>query len=177
MGELYAGSFENGKYFTIAEGVLWGAFIGMNSYAGWQEDRYKSYAESFGSVDNSGKDEDFYANISLYIDLDEYNNDQAKNRELGKMYNETSYNWDWGTVESRRTYRAMWTSSEEAYNNLRFVVGAMVLNRLASAINAVRLVAAYNRQLSEEIGWNISAGVKQNTNLPPAFTLNFLTSF
>jgi hypothetical protein len=36
MGELYAESYTSGKYFTIAEGALWGVFIGMNSYANWQ---------------------------------------------------------------------------------------------------------------------------------------------
>jgi len=46
MGELYAESYSSGKYFTIAEGALWGVFIGMNTYAGWQQDRYISFAVS-----------------------------------------------------------------------------------------------------------------------------------
>ncbi|MEJ2103128.1 MAG: hypothetical protein P8X47_00970 [Ignavibacteriaceae bacterium] len=36
MGELYAGDYNTGKYFTIADGVLWGTFIGMNVYSNWQ---------------------------------------------------------------------------------------------------------------------------------------------
>jgi len=44
----------------------------------------------------------------------------------------------------------MWVSSENAFNNVRFAVGALILNRLASAVNAVRLVAAYNRHLKDE---------------------------
>ena len=44
MGELYAESYESGKYFTIAEGALWGTYIGINTYGNWQKDRYKSFA-------------------------------------------------------------------------------------------------------------------------------------
>jgi len=32
MGELYAGSYDSGIYFTIADGVLWGTYVGMNVY-------------------------------------------------------------------------------------------------------------------------------------------------
>ena len=41
----------------------------------------------------------------------------------------------------------MWVSAQHANNNLRFVVGAMLLNRLFSVINAVRSVVAYNKSL------------------------------
>ena len=37
MGELYAGDYSSGKYFTIADGVLWGTLIGVNAYANNQE--------------------------------------------------------------------------------------------------------------------------------------------
>src|SRR5690606_26988785 len=50
MGELYAESYSSGMYFTIAEGVLWGTYIGMNAYGGWQEDKYKSFAVTKGGV-------------------------------------------------------------------------------------------------------------------------------
>jgi hypothetical protein len=57
------------------------------------------------------------------------------------------------------------------------VVGAMLLNRLASAINAVRLVAAYNKRIEEEVSWNISVGISRPANLPHQLTLNFQKSF
>jgi hypothetical protein len=41
----------------------------------------------------------------------------------------------------------MWVASQQANNNLRFVIGAMLLNRLVSVVNAVRSVTAYNRSL------------------------------
>ena len=82
-----------------------------------------------------------------------------------------------GTSEDRKSYRSMWVSSEQSFNNLRFVVGALIINRIASAVNAVRLVSAFNRKQTEELSWNISAGVENSINLPNQFTIHFQTKF
>jgi len=178
MGELYADGYSSGKYFTIADGVLWGTFIGMNVYANWQEENYKSYAASHAGVNNEGKDAAYYATISGYLNIDDFNSEKALERNFNEMYNEEIYFWKWETSEERKTFRSMWTSSEQTTNDIRFVVGALILNRVASAINAARLVAAYNKRLKEdELSWNISVGLVNNKNLPTSLTLNFYTSF
>ncbi|NWF90283.1 MAG: hypothetical protein HXY50_12595 [Ignavibacteriaceae bacterium] len=176
MGELYAQSYESGKYFTIAEGVLWGTYIGINSYGNWQKDRYRSFAASNGGVNLEGKDDDYFATISEYLSIEQYNNEKALERNYTDMLNENKYFWKWSS-DDRRTYRSMWVSSEQAFNNLRFVVGALIINRIASVVNAVRLVAKYNKQQNEEVSWNISASVENSINLPNHLTLNFQTQF
>jgi hypothetical protein len=70
----------------------------------------------------------------------------------------------------------MWKSSETAYNNLRFIAGALILNRVISMINAVRIVAKHNNNLKEELGWELSFGIRNEITLPPSYTLNFRTS-
>lgn len=177
MGELYAGSYSSGKYFTIAEGALWGAFIGMNTYGSWQQERYKSFAVSKAGVSPDNKDEEFYGTISEYQNIEQYNTEKALEREFNKMYDPATFHWDWGNSENRRKYRSMWVSSEQTFNDVRFVVGAMLLNRLASAVNAVRLIAAYNKSINEEVSWNFSAGISKPVNLPYQLTLNFQKSF
>jgi hypothetical protein len=176
MGELYAGNYSTGKYFTIAEGALWGTFIGMETYGSWQKNRYHSFAASNGSVNLAGKNDDYFSNISLYLNINDYNDDMARNGEFSKMYNIQQENWNW-SAQDRRTYRAMWTSSESAYNNVRFVVGAMLLNRIISAINAVRLTVSYNKNQPQDLGWNVSTGVSEQANLPTSFVINFQTNF
>ncbi|HSW55762.1 MAG TPA: hypothetical protein VLH59_11805, partial [Ignavibacteriaceae bacterium] len=143
MGELYADSYGSGKYFTIADGVLWGTLIGMSAYSNWQEDNYKTYAASTGGVINdSNKDEDFYANIGDYTSVYSYNDQKALERNFDEMYDEETNFWKWNSTDERRTYRDMWNSSETANNNIRFVVGGLILNRIVSAINAARLVSS-----------------------------------
>jgi hypothetical protein len=176
MGELYADGYESGKYFTIAEGALWGIFIGMNTYAGWQKDRYETYAVTYGGITTSGKDAAYYATIGDYSSINQYNDEQALNRDFGAMYNVETHYWSWPTTEQRKTYRGMWTSSEQTYNDIRFVVGALIVNRIVSAINAVRLVSAYNKNLDADLSWNVSVGLINKTELPTTLVLNFQTS-
>jgi len=178
MGELYADSYGSGKYFTIADGILWGTLIGMSAYSGWQEDNYKTYAASNGDVINDGiKDEDFYANIGDYTSVYSYNDQKALERNFDEMYDEEAYFWKWNTTDERRTYRDMWNSSEQANNNIRFVVGGLILNRIISAINAARLVSSYNSRLEEEVSWNFSVGFMNQPNLPTSLSFNVQKSF
>lgn len=175
MGELYAEDYSSGKYFTIADGALWGILIGMNTYAGWQKDRYQAYAVTNGGITTSGKDANYYATIGDYSNINQYNDAQALNRDFSKMYNLDTQYWSWPTTEQRKTYRGMWTASEQTYNDIRFVVGALIVNRIVSAINAVRLVSAYNKNLQNDLTWNVSVGLINKTELPTTLVLNFQT--
>lgn len=177
MGELYADGYNSGIYFTVADGVFWGALAGLNIYGNWQQDNYKSFAQSNGGISNVGKDEDYYANISSYISVYEYNRGKELNREFGQVYDVKTHFWNWETNNERRKYREMWSSSENAYNSIRFAVGALVLNRIVSAINAVRLVNKYNKGLEENLSWNISVGLVTDPNLPSGISLSFVKTF
>jgi len=178
MGELYADSYSSGKYFTIADGVLWGTLIGMSAYSNWQEDNYKTYAASLADVVNDGnKDEEFYANIGDYKSVYTYNDQKALERNFNEMYDEEAYFWKWNSTDERRTYRDMWNSSETASNNIRFVVGGLILNRVISAINAARLVSSYNKSIEEEVSWNFSVGFMTQPNLPTSLALKVQKSF
>ena len=177
MGELYADAYDSGIYFTVADGVLWGTFAGMNVYANWQKDRYISYSQSNASVSSEGKDEDYYATIGEYSSIDQYNDEKALERNFDEMYNTEKYFWKWNTSTEQKTYKSMWVSSEQTFNDVRFVVGALLLNRVISAINAVRLVSRYNNNLSQEVGWNVSLGLQNNPDNSSSYKINFSTSF
>ena len=177
MGELYADAYDSGVYFTIADGVLWGTYVGMNVYANWQKDRYISYSQTNAGVTPENKDEDYYATIGEYLDIDQYNDQQAFEYNFDEMYDTETHFWKWNTSEERKEYRDMWVSSEQTFNDVRFVVGALLLNRVISAINAVRLVSKYNNNLSQEVGWNVSLGVQGYPDNTSSYNINFITSF
>jgi len=177
MGELYADAYGIGKYFTIADGVLWGTFIGMNAYSSWQKDNYQTYAAGHAGVNNSNKDENYYATIGNYSSVENYNNEKALERNFDEMYDTEAYFWKWNSTEERQAYREMWTTSEQVNNDIRFVVGGLILNRIASAINAARLVSSYNSRLQEEVSWNFSVGFSNQPNLPTSLAFNFQTTF
>ena len=177
MGELYADAYDSGIYFTVADGVLWGTYIGMNVYGNWQKDRYISYAQTNAGITTKSKDDLYYSTISQYLNIEDYNNEKALERNYDEMYNTDQYFWKWNSSEDRKSYRSMWVSSEQTFNNVRFVVGALLLNRVISAINAVRLVSRYNKNLSQEVGWNVSVGVQNNPDNTSSYNINFTTPF
>lgn len=176
MGELYANSYSSGKYFTIAEGALWLTFIGFNNYGNWERERYKAFAASNAGVNLNGKNDKYFANISVYRNIYDYNYQQKLNGNFSETYDVNKYYWSW-TEQDRRTFRNMWTSSESAFNDVRFVVGGLILNRLLSVINAVRLVSAYNKNVDDELSWNVSMGISHQPAFPTSLTLNFQTKF
>ncbi|MDP4115052.1 MAG: hypothetical protein Q8903_02900 [Bacteroidota bacterium] len=177
MGELYAGNYSSGKYFTAAEGLLWVSYIGMNSYAGWKKDDYKALAVKNAGVSPDGKDELFYANIGDYASVDNFNNTKTLEMNFSEMYDANKYYWKWNSTNDRKNYRDLWVKSEQAYNDVRFIVGAMIVNRIVSAINAVRLVSKYNKNLSTELSWNLSTNVSRSADFSPQININFQTSF
>jgi hypothetical protein len=174
MGELYADGYNSGIYFTIADGVLWGALAGFNIYGNWQLNNYKAYAQSNAGVTTDGKESDFYTNIGSYLSVEEYNRTQELNRKFGKVYDTEKYYWNWKNNEFRKEYREMWSSSENAFNNVRFAAGALILNRLISVINAVRLVSSYNKNLEEKISWNVYFSTSKSLTPPQSLNLNFV---
>jgi hypothetical protein len=176
MGELYADGYSSGVYFTIADGVLWSSLLGMNIYGNWQENRYKSFAEVYAGVNPSGKDKDFYANIGAYLSIDDYNTEKALERDFKAMLDKDKYFWQWNSVEQRRTYRAMWLSSEETFNNIRFVVGGLILNRILSIINAVRLTSKYNKKFQQDevsLDFYLSRDAVEGNKFNLSFRKNF----
>lgn len=176
MGELYADAYDSGIYFTIADAVFWGGVAGLNIYGNWKEDSYRSFAQSNGKANLDGKDEKYFADIGIYTDIYQYNKVQELSRNFDAIYDESTHFWQWKDNAQRSEYRQMWTSSENAYNNIRFAVGALILNRVVSAINAVRMVSAYNKRIEEDT-WNVSVGMTTNPNLPTSINLNFVTKF
>jgi len=177
MGELYADAYDIGKYFTIADGILWGTFIGMEVYSNWQQDNYQSYAAVNAGVDNNNKDADYYSTIANYTSVFSYNEEKALERNYSEMLDPETDFWKWNSTAERQTYREMWTSSEQTSNDIQFVVGGLILNRIASAVNAARLVTAYNKRLKEEVSWNFSVGFTNQQNLPTSLTFSFQKSF
>ena len=175
MGELYAGNYEKGKYFTVAEGISWSVFAGFNIYGNWQRNNYKSFASTNGSVNLDGKDADFFANISEFTNIDDYNRRKSLDREFGEIYEKEKYYWKWADVAQRTEYRTMWESSEHAFNNVRFAVGALIINRIISAIDAALMVRSYNKNLPTQTSWNLSVGT--NRLYPSGMEINFLKSF
>ncbi len=176
MGELYAGDYSIGKYFTIADVVLWGALFGTNYYGDMKRDDYIAFARLHAGVNPNGKDDTYWGVIGNYDDIYIYNDEMELMREFDKVYNTETHYWKWDEVANRKKYRSMRNSSETAYNNLKFIGSALILNRIASAVNAVLIIKKQNK-LVEKAQLDVGFGVNYVGNEAVGLTLNFSGRF
>jgi hypothetical protein len=150
MGELYAGSFETGKYYLIAEGGLWLTYGGFRMHSKWLLQDAQTFASQHANANFDNKDDKYSVNIGNFNTTEEYNDVKNRNREYDQVYQPTrpEYQWNWDTDANRLQFKNMRIHSSEVKNNSKFVIGAIVVNHLLSAFSAGKKTAAYNKSLS-----------------------------
>ena len=152
MGEVYGGTFSAGKYFLMAEAGLWLTYAAFELYGNDLRDNSRAYAVAHAGVSLAGKEDQYFIDIGNFIDIQEYNDKQLRDRQPGDLYGDPSFVWRWESDAARLTYRDQRINSETMYNNRKFVVAAIIVNHVLSAINAARGVAALNASLAEQRG-------------------------
>jgi hypothetical protein len=153
MGEWYAGEPGGGKYFVIAEGALWLTYLAFELYGNALRDDARSFAVARAGVNPAGKDDQFYVDVGNFLDVREYNEKQLRDREPDRLYDAAGgFAWSWSTDGDRAMFRDQRLSAETMFNNRKFVAAAIVINHLASAINAARLVISRNAAIEEALG-------------------------
>ncbi len=157
MGELYAGDYSSGKYFTGADGVLWLGLGAVDLHARSMRDDARAYAALHAGFNPSGKDDGYYINVGNFDDVYGYNEQVLRDRDAYKLYDPASAYWRWDAAGNRELYRDRRVASDAMFNNTRFVVAALAVNRVLSAINAARLVVSGNREGS---GGTIDIGAR-----------------
>jgi len=178
MGELYAGEYGGGKYFTIAEAGLWLGWGGFTSYATWTQNDARAFATQHAALKPGEKDDQFYGNIGEFISVDAYNQSRLRLRLQYEVYDpQSSLTWQWDADNSREHYRAMRIQSDESFNYARFAVAAIVTNHIVSAINAGRLAARHNKSGSESSSYYFRSGVNAPTGVPDGVTLSVVRTF
>jgi len=148
MGEMYAGSFESGKYNLIAEGGLWLTYSGFRMHADWVQKDARSFANQHADANFDDKDDQYSVNISNFNTTDEYNQAKLRNREYNLVYSADQYKWQWDSDANRTQFKDLRIRSAQIKNNANFIIAAIVVNHLFSAFSAGRKAAAYNKSLS-----------------------------
>ncbi len=148
MGELYAGSFSSGRYFLAAEGLLWLTYTVFQVRADALRDDSRAFAEAHAGILLQGKNDQYFVDIGNFLNIDEYNQKKLRDRDAEKVYDPAlGYAWQWDSDASRLAFRDQRVASDNAYNNRKFVVAVVLVNHVASAINAARSAVMHNREL------------------------------
>jgi hypothetical protein len=152
LGEYYADGFGSGRFFLIAEGALWLTYATFDIYGTEQRDDSRAFAVSHAGIAPAGKDDQFFVDIGNFSDTDEFNDKRLREHDLSRVYNDAAYRWSWDSDASRLQFKDIRNSGENALNNRKFVVSAIIINHIASAINAARVAISHNKNLNEQLG-------------------------
>jgi hypothetical protein len=174
MGEAYVGKYGYTKFFLSVELVGWGFYLANRMRVNSREQDYKNFATQHAGVKNASKDDQYWIDIGKYDNIYEYNEQRRRERDISAIYEENAMNyWRWDNYDNRLFYDGRRIETREIERREVFIIGAVVLNHLVSAINALRLAKAYNRGV-EQLSWNF------NVNLNPTFqnfSLSLIKSF
>lgn len=153
LGEFYVDGYASGKVFSIAEAVLWLGYATVDVYGTTQRDDARSFAAVHAGVNPVGKDDQFYVDIGNFMNTDEFNEKRLREREPGRLYEvNAGFGWQWDTESSRQKFKDTRLSADNALNNRKFVVAAIVVNHIASAINAARAAISHNKDIEGGAG-------------------------
>jgi hypothetical protein len=179
MGELYAEKFDNGRYSLVAEAAMWITYVSYQQYGTWLQGDARSFATSHAGALPSGKDDQFYVNLGNFATVYDYNDKKLRDRNISEVYDPSQgYFWNWDSDESRQRFRSMRISSDKVFNNSRFVIGAIVVNHLISALNAARLVRHFNKNADEAFGtWQVEPNLLGGPTLTDGLRLTYLYRF
>jgi len=137
-GQYSQGRKNQALLFFGLEVSFWGGMAGVQAYGKSLEGDYRAYAVSHADIDASGKTHDFYVNIGNYDNQSEYNAAQQISRDYEALYIGEEYYWQWDSDGNRETFDNLRVKSDLYKNSAIYFAGAIVINHLASAIDAAR---------------------------------------
>ena len=179
MGELYTGRFDQGKYSLIAEGTLWLSYVSYRQYGLWIREDARNFSASHAGVQVNGKTDQFFVDVANFNNTYDYNEKKLRDRTPEKMYDINSdFYWNWDADINRQQFRSLRVSSEKVLNNSKFIIGAVIVNHVISAINAARLTKQYNSSQDEGLGawWLESSLINQGVK-PDGITVSIVHRF
>jgi hypothetical protein len=178
MGELYVGEYGTGKYFTIAEAALVITLGSVHWYANWLQNDARSYAAQHAGAPADGKSDQYYIDLGNFDNIYAYNEAVLRSRDVFKVYDPSSSSyWNWDADANREQYRQLRVESDNMFNNTRFVVAAIAINHIASAINAGRSAISHNSQIAASGTFDVRASLRGGILHPDGIVVNVSHTF
>lgn len=157
-GQYYTESKRSMIFFGSAEAIIWSNFIGFRVYGKWKKEDYIGWAATHAGVDVNGKSDSYFETLTYYDNLDIYNQlELLYERSAAEIYPDTpEFYWNWDSDQNRIHYRKLRNDSKTAYRRSLLFLGAALVNRVLSGIDAFRSAGSYNRRKEfSDNGWKM----------------------
>ena len=145
-GELDLKNDKRSKQFLIQEASIWISFFGLRYISNTYESSYKAFAALHASTDLENKPFQYRVDIGDYNTYDEFIDSKRRNRQTDLIWPENlGYEWQWDSESNRKEYDDMRIISGIAKKYSKFAIGAMIANRIISAIDVLYIQNVQNR--------------------------------
>jgi hypothetical protein len=146
-GQWAMGNHNRAKFFVGAEALLWIGYFGSHAYANMAQDDYKSYAALHANLNSRDKSEQYWIDIGSSVNMYNFNQKRLRERDLKGTYPENDkYFWQWDSEQNIEKYNTLRVKEYNWEKRTTYVVGALILNRLISAIDVIRLIGKEKRE-------------------------------
>ncbi len=146
-GQWNMGYSGRGKFFLGTDFLLWVSFFGSQAYAGVIRDNYQSFAAVHAGTHNPDKNDQYWIDVGSSDNLYSHNTAKLRDRNVKGLYPETDqYYWQWDSDDSRKTYNNLRVREHDWENRATFVIGALILNRVVSAVDVIRIIRKEKRE-------------------------------
>ncbi len=157
-GELDLKNEKRSKQFFIQEASIWLSFFGLKYVSNTYESSYKAFAALHASTDLENKPFQYRVDIGDYNTYDEFIDSKRRNRQTDLIWPENlGYEWQWDSESNRKEYDDMRIISGIAKKYSKFAIGAMIANRIISAIDVLYIQNVQNRAKLRSSISNINA--------------------
>ena len=131
------------RLFSNIELSLWTACLGAYTYSHHSMLKYKSFAVEHAGVFSSGKDKKYWVDIGNYIDIENHNSEHLRWRYFDELYDEND-SWYWNNIDNMKKFESMRIKSDFYAKTGEYIIGAIILNHIISAIDTFYLLRIKN---------------------------------
>ena len=142
-GEYALKEKKRSRLFSNIELSLWTACLGAYTYSHHSMLKYKSFAIEHAGVFSSGKDKKYWVDIGNYIDIENHNSEHLRWRYFDELYDEND-SWYWDNIDNMKKFESMRIKSDYYAKTGEYIIGAIVLNHIISAIDTFYLLRLKN---------------------------------
>ena len=138
-GEAVLENNKRARLFSSIELSLWTACLATYTASFHQMLQYQSFAVEHAGVDADNKDHKYWVDIGNYIDIDQHNSEHLRWRYLDEIYDESD-RWLWDNKNNMKNFESMRIRSDMLAKTGEYVIGAIIMNHLLSAIDTLYLL-------------------------------------
>jgi len=137
-GQKELGNKKHHKIFLITEVSLLLTCFTSYGFSKHLEYKFQSYASQHAGLRSKGKDRQFWVDIGNYLNTQMHNEEHLRWREHDALY-ESNDLWNWDSDKSMKKFEKIRIKSDQLAINGKFIAGAILVNHIISAIDALYL--------------------------------------